>query len=77
MKDRVEDMAEGAVPANMKFMMFKMWVVSKFSCCMGGSPEMSKMDLLDVPAGVPDVPEVNVVPDFKAPDVLDVPKIGL
>ena len=52
----VQEMAADAMPGNMKWMMFKMWVVSKFSCCLG-SPEMTKMGAVDVPE-MPDAPEM-------------------
>ncbi len=65
--DELKEAAEGAVPGNMKWTMFKMWVVSKFSCCLG-SPEMPMMGAVDVPDV--DIPEVDI------PDAPAMPKIG-
>jgi hypothetical protein len=50
------DIVESAIPGNMKFMLFKLWVVDKFSCCLG-SPEMTKVGAIDIP-DIPDAPEM-------------------
>mmetsp|Transcript_11118 Transcript_11118/g.13995 ORF Transcript_11118/g.13995 Transcript_11118/m.13995 type:complete len:91 (+) Transcript_11118:96-368(+) len=44
-KEAVEDAAAEAMPGNMKWLMFKVWVADKFSCCLG-TPEMPKSGLL-------------------------------
>mmetsp|Transcript_3090 Transcript_3090/g.1896 ORF Transcript_3090/g.1896 Transcript_3090/m.1896 type:complete len:115 (+) Transcript_3090:103-447(+) len=68
--DKAGDIAGDMAPGNMKWMMFKIWLASKFSCCLG-TPEMPMSGLVDVPEV--DIPEVDV------PEVpkVDVPKIGL
>lgn len=59
----LKDMAADAVPGDMKFLLFKMWLIEKFSCCLG-TPEMTKMGVLDTPdmddvlEQVPGVPQV-------------------
>ncbi len=65
--DKAGDIAGDMAPGNMKWMMFKIWLASKFSCCLG-TPEMSMGGLVETPEV--DIPEVDV------PKV-DVPKIGL
>ena len=74
----MKDMAENAVPGNMKFLMFKIWLAQKFSCCLG-TPEMPKMGLVDVDLPDVDIPEVDLPdkPDLPEKPEMALPKIGL
>lgn len=55
-EEKAGDLASDVVPGDMKMLMFKMWLVEKFSCCLG-TPEMSKVGAVDIPDVADVVPE--------------------
>jgi len=59
--DNMKEMAEDAVTGDMKLLLFKMWLVEKFSCCLGDS-EMTKMGAVDIPdtVNLPELPKVDM-----------------